>query len=445
MNDHTEQTLPSLEGVPLYPDVKLYGNVLMGMRVWEGDGWKDERMAWKTGCYIHAGLSGPQEVTYRGPDAQRFLSSLSINDCTRWPIGASKHLVMCNADGLIANHCLAVRDREDSFRTFACAPWAFFRLGEAQMNVEAAFRMIFIFQVAGPTSLQVLERVTGESLRDVKFLGYRPTQVPGVDAEIEVARIGMAGTLAYELRGPLEVGPAVYDRVYQAGQDLGIKRLGWRTYMVNHTEGGFPQMAGSFQPAIMFDPAFVNSPMGAALDVSMSGSIDPADVRARLRTPFEVGWGWMAKFNHDFLGRPAVEAEAANPRRTVVILRWNPEDVVDIFASLFQPGEEYKTLELPCAPQSPAGGHADHVTKDGRAVGISSAAVYSYYYREVISQCTLDCDQAQLGTEVVIHWGDYGKRIKEVRATVARFPYLDLPRNEHYDLSTVPSGVPSEP
>jgi hypothetical protein len=37
--------------------------------------------------------------------------------------------------------------------------------------------------------------------------------------------------------------------------------------------------------------------------------------------------------------------------------------------------------------------------------------------------------------------GDYGKRIKEVRAMVGYFPYLDLPGNEHYDLSTVPSGL----
>jgi hypothetical protein len=42
-----------------------------------------------------------------------------------------------------------------------------------------------------------------------------------------------------------------------------------------------------------------------------------------------------------------------------------------------------------------------------------------------------------------VHWGDYGKRIKQIRATVERFPYLDLPRNEKYDLTAVPSGVPA--
>jgi vanillate/3-O-methylgallate O-demethylase len=74
-------------------------------------------------------------------------------------------------------------------------------------------------------------------------------------------------------------------------------------------------------------------------------------------------------------------------------------------------------------------------------VGISSLAVYSYYYRQMISHCTIDLDQAEIGNEVVLQWGDHGRRIKPVRAVVERFPYLDLPRNEAVDLTAIPSGV----
>jgi glycine cleavage system aminomethyltransferase T len=82
------------------------------------------------------------------------------------------------------------------------------------------------------------------------------------------------------------------------------------------------------------------------------------------------------------------------------------------------------------------------VLKDGKPVGISSGIVYSYYFREVISHCTIDIDLAHLGTEVIVKWGDFGGKIKDVRATVARFPYLDLEPNQTYDLSRVPSGLP---
>ena len=429
----------TLNGVPIYPDVSLYSELYSGMVIWEGDGWKQESISWKESCYLHSGLTGMGELTFKGSCAQKLLSKLSINDCYNWPVGKSKHLVMCDENGLIVNHTLAVRDDDDRFRTFAGMPWAIYQNSKLKFDLEISRRDVFILQVAGPLSLTVLEKATRESLRDLAFLAYRPVSVPGIDAEIEVARIGMAGVLAYELRGPIEAGPAVYDLVYQTGKPFGMKRLGWRTYVVNHTEAGFPQIGCTFLPA-MTDPAFRDF-IGAAGAIPMTGSVDPTEFRARMRTPGEVDWSWMAKFNHDFIGKEAVEAEIKNLKRTIVTLRWNPEDVLDTYASLFEQGEEYKTIELPCGQQMPAGGHADLVTKDGKEIGISSSTLYSYYYREVISHCAIDVDQTEIGNEVIVHWGDHGKRIKEIRATVARFPYLDLPRNENYDLGTVPSGL----
>ena len=66
----------------------------------------------------------------------------------------------------------------------------------------------------------------------------------------------MSGNLAYELRGPIEEGPEIYDAVFKAGQDLGIQRLGWRTYLVNHVEGGFPQMTWTFWSSAYLDPGY---------------------------------------------------------------------------------------------------------------------------------------------------------------------------------------------
>ena len=233
------------------------------------------------------------------------------------------------------------------------------------LDVEISVEEIFILQIAGPTSVQVIERLLGQSLRDLEFLAVRDISIAGVDVELdlELSRIGMVDTLAYEIRGPLEAGPAVYDAVYRAGQEFGIARLGWRTYAVNHTEGGFPQVNCTFLPSAVADEGFAQQFAGM-LDTNHTGSVDPADARARLRTPQEVNWAWMAKFDHDFLGREAVEAEAADPtKRKTVILRWNDEDILDVFASQFEPGEEYKYIEFPCAPQQLAGGHADRVTK----------------------------------------------------------------------------------
>jgi len=49
----------------------------------------------------------------------------------------------------------------------------------------------------------------------------------------------------------------------------------------------------------------------------------------------------------------------------------------------------------------------------------------------------IDMDATKIGTEVIVNWGDYGSRIKNVRATVARFPYLIEGRNSDLDVSTI--------
>jgi vanillate/3-O-methylgallate O-demethylase len=228
MSGDSERGILTVGNTPAYPDVPTYRNLDGQLHIWEGDGWKETSLSWKTGCYIASNLSGIPELTYSGPDAQEFLSRLSINNVHKWPIGTSKHLVMPDENGFIANHALTVRDSEDSFRQFASmAPWPVYRAQSLGLDVRIGTRDIFLYQVAGPTSLQVLERLLGKDLRDVAFLAIRKITIPGVDAEadIELSRIGMAGTLAYELRGPLKYGPAVFDAVYQAGKDFGIKRL----------------------------------------------------------------------------------------------------------------------------------------------------------------------------------------------------------------------------
>lgn len=76
-------------------------------------------------------------------------------------------------------------------------------------------------------------------------------------------------------------------------------------------------------------------------------------------------------------------------------------------------------------------GHQDYVTTpDGKVIGYASAGHYSYYYREIISETVIDIDQAEIGNEVIVQGGDAGKRIKNIRARVERYPYLDLPDNK---------------
>jgi len=425
--------------VPFYSDYPLFNLGGGAPRQWEFNGWKQESMSWKTGCYIHGGLSGPAQFLYEGPEAESFLSQICVNSITDFKVGTAKHAIMCAETGHIAGHGVLQRPARDQFRLFVAGPWSRYQHSRTTFDVKETVENNYLFQVAGPNSLRTMEKVTQENLRDINYLRYRQTRIAG--RPVQIMRMGMAGTIAYELHGPIEDGPAIYEEVYQAGLEFGIERLGWLTYPVNHIEAGFPQQSWTFIVAAFADQGFneyvkkvkplrFNSPV-------FSGSIDPNDMQSRFRNPFELGWGRSVRFDHDFIGRTALENEHANPKRTIVTLVWNADDVLDIYASLLRPGQEYKYLELPVTPNYRAVlAHADHVSKGGRMVGVSSGVAYSYYYRQVMSHCVIDLSEAQIGNEVDLHWGDFGGRIKQVRAVVARYPYLNEADNKNLDASS---------
>lgn len=423
--------------IPVYPQYGLFSLTGGYVRQWEYNGWKRESLSWKKSCYIHAGLSGMGQIVYRGRDAEAFLAKTFINGFAKFRIGTAKHAIACDERGLIAGHGVLQRLGEEEFCLYVSGPWAPFAFSQFSGDVEQIIKNDFLFQIAGPTSLDTLEAATGESLRDVNFLRYRQTSVNG--RPVQIMRVGMAGTLAFELHGPLEYAPEIYDAVVKAGQPHGLEMLGWQTFQVNHVEGGFPQQFWTFSSAMHEIPAFrefmAKMPFQFP-DPIMAGSIDPSDFRSRCRTPHEVGWEKSVRLDHDFTGRAAVEQELANPKRTVVTLEWNSDDVKDVYGSLFEEGEEYKYLEIPVSPANRGiCGHADHVIKGDRKIGISSGTVYSYHFRRFISHCTIDIEQAEIGNDVIVLWGDYGKRIKEIRAKVARFPYLSEGRNQVVDVS----------
>ncbi|MDO5690170.1 MAG: aminomethyl transferase family protein [Tissierellia bacterium] len=420
-------------------DVHSYANVFGNLKPWEIDPWQEASLSWKETSYIHTGISN-FGLRLKGPEAQEFLRYASVNKVEPWKLNRGKHLVFCDEKGLIASHALTNRFAEDEFIIYAANPLQVFKLlKEKQYDLELTMPDFFIYQMSGPLSLTIIEKAIGQDLHDIKFLENRKVHWKTLGINVEVQRIGMSGTLAYEVKGEGRLGPDVYDALYNAGKPLGLKRLGWRTYMLNHTEGGYPQGNGSFAYSVDYDPILTPH----LSDSHNIGSVDPKDNRARMRTPYEVDWGWMIDYEKgDFVGKDSLLEERKHPKRRITTLEWNVDDLVDIYRSLYEEGEEpYRYIEYPIGYLQPNGANADRVLdKNGNLVGVSSIVAYSNYYRKTISQCIMDIDQIEEGKEVIVQWGDYGHRIKDVRATIARYPYSLLMENKDYDITSVPKG-----
>jgi len=444
-SDKEGYVLPHSPFVPYDPKaVDFYLGTGFGIAVpYEYTGWRDETMSWKETCYIHGNLNPSPTYLIRGPEAIKFLTDTCVNNFANFPIGTGKHGIMSNEEGLVMMDGVLLRIGEEEFITYWMFPYIAYALMKGNYDAEGEnlTMKVFLFQVAGPRSLEVLEAATGEDLHDIRFMHHRKSSIKGM--EVRVLRVGMAGTLAYEVHGKIEDAHPVYSAILKAGEPFSIRRLGHRAYMMNHTENGFPQAYYHFPYPWDEDKGFKEylDKIGYFIRFrNLSGSMGN-DIRLRYRNPVELGWAGMIKFNHEFVGRKALEKEVANPRRKMVTLVWNKEDIMDVYASQFQPGEPYANMDEPNHyPIKNAESilHADQVLKDGKLIGISSGRAYSYYFREMISLCSIDVAYSAVGTEVIVLWGESGQRQKEIRAIVSRFPYLNENRNEVVDVSNIP-------
>ena len=440
---------------PMPPRAPLYANAFVGVSTHEFTGWRDETLSWKKTCYLHAGLNPCDTIKLKGPDVMKFLSRTFVNNIEKFPVGSIKHGIMCDEQGRVIQDGVLIRAGEDEVETFWFVPKLPFALksgkyGKFDVEMETLTGKVFLFQIAGPASIDTLEAASGQSLRELKFLRITDGVIAG--KKVRICRVGMAGTLAYEVHGAFEDLEDVYDAILEAGEDFGIRRLGSHCYPMNHAENGFPQFAVHFshpkyEPDLQkFSEDNEGMEMWAYLQFEKRGSA--ADDEALFtHNPFELGWGKMVNFNHDFVGKAALEKIKAEDKRRMVTLEWNIEDVADVFTSQFRDGEEaYKYIEQPAALSGWFCGYMEHdrvVNKDGKEIGVSFGRQNSAYFRRMISICCLDTEYTELGTEVMVVWGEPSTRQKKIRAKVARFTYNNIMRNEATDVATLPKAVPS--
>ena len=401
--------------------------------------WIDEQLSWKEACYI-GDWSFISDLEVSGPEAIDLLADISVNSFEEFPVGKGKHIVQCNEEGKVVAEGVVRRVAEDAFILHSTPGyWTQFNLERGNYDATSRELDLFKLQVQGPTSIDVLESVAEGSLRHIEFIRFGTVQIAGHD--VTAFRMGMAGELGFELQGPQEHADEISETIVAAGQDYGIRRLGGRTASINHLEAHFPPRGRVFIPAILDDAreeyqAWLRENMHRVsrdiLTYPIEGSFEADDISAWYRSPVELGWENRIAFDHDFIGREALEAEVENPRRAMVTLAWDDEDVIDVYRSLFEDSTPHKFMEMPNKQKWVM--ESDRVEDDGNLVGVSTFRGYSYYFRKMLSLCTIDVEYSEPGTEVTIVWGEGEDPLspsvethvpKEVRATVAPAPYKE--------------------
>ena len=142
--------------------------------------------------------------------------------------------------------------------------------------------------------------------------------------------------------------------------------------------------------------------------VSLGGSFYSENVADYYFSPYDVGYGRIVKFDHDFIGRKALEAQVAagtTEARRKVTLQWNARTPRKSGGQWSSQASGRSSSTLPIAHYATY--HYDRVeSKDGALRGRSLHTGYSSNYRSVLSLAVVDASVAEPGTEVVVVWGE---------------------------------------
>jgi glycine cleavage system aminomethyltransferase T len=303
--------------------------------------------------------------------------------------------------------------------------------------VNQGRRKYFRYQVQGPNAQKLMTKVTGTVPPDIRFFNMGAFTIGG--HQVRALRHGMVGQPGWELFGPWEHGEDVRQAIVEAGREFGLRQVGARTYPTSCLESGW---IPSPLPAIYTGAAMqkyrqwlgANSYEAMA---SLGGSFYSNNIADYYLTPYDLGYGPFVKFDHDFIGRAALE-RAAQPRKKVTLV-WNGDDVARAMGSLFHAGDIAKYIDLPLANYSTL--PFDAVLKDGTRIGLSTYTGYIYNERAMVSLAVVNNEHSTPGTEVTLVWGEEGRGSSKptverhaqarIRATVAPVPLSEVARTAY--------------
>ena len=442
--------------------VEFLRNQQVGPNVYPGvpaeySNWRNEQKAWAESAVLFNQSYHMVELYVRGPDAFALLESLAINSFKNFAVNKAKQFVPVTPDGYVIGDVILFYLADEEFSLVGRAPaieWVEFHAATGDWNVTVerdertamrtdGKRKNYRFQLQGPNAMKILEKAMGQTPPDLKFFNMAHIDIGGKD--VIALRHGMAGQPGYELFGPWADYQAVHSALVEAGKDHGLALVGGRAYSSNTLESGWlpsplPAVYTGDDPMLKAYREWLSGKSYEGM-CSIGGSYVPETVDGYYLTPWDIGYGHIVKFDHDFVGREALERMAGETHRTKVTLALDNEDVLRVMSSMFAKGSRAKFFEFPSAVYSM---HPfDEVRVDGKVIGVSTWIGYSSNEGRMLSLAMIDPAHVEMGKEVTLVWGEpNGGTSKptvepheqvEIKAIVSPVPYSETARDSYAD------------
>jgi vanillate/3-O-methylgallate O-demethylase len=442
--------------------VELLRNSQIGAYIYpvvpyEFSNWRREQKAWRETAVLFDQTHHMVNFHFKGPDALKLIEHTGSGSVANFPVNQAKQFVPCTPAGHVIGDGILFHLDEDEFVWVGRNPaanWLRYHCetGDYKLDFEyddrspgrtfghAVTRKYWRFQIQGPNAWQVIEKLNGEPMEQVKFFRMGEMNLGG--ARVRTLRHGMAGEPGLELWGPYEGYDEVRETILEAGREFGLEPCGARAYASNTLESGW---IPSPLPAVYTGEELRGYrewlPAGGyEANASLYGSFVSENIEDYYLNPWELGYGQFVKFDHDFIGRDALERIEPETQRKKVTLAWSGEDVLKIIASLFEvEGESHQFFDVPIANYG-AAGYDSVIDADGNVVGFSMFTGYSANEKRALSLATVD-QSVEIDSEVHVVWGEPGGGTRKltvepheqitVRAIVSPVPFSVTARTQY--------------
>ena len=296
-----------------------------------------------------------RQVEITGPDAYKFIQLLTPRDLSKLAVGQCKYVLIINNEGGILNDPVLLRLAENHFWLSLADSdillWAQGVAVNSGLDVQIKEPDVSPLQLQGPTSGEIMVKLFGEDIKDLKYYWLREYNLDGIP--LIVSRTGWSSELGYEiyLRDGSK-GNELYEKIMEAGKEHGLKP--GHTSSIRRIEGGM-----------------------------LSYHAD-ADISTN---PFELGLDRLVNLDSDinFVGKGALQ-------------------------KIKQDGITRKQvgLEIDCVPLKGPNTTFWPLNKDNKKIGKITSAVYSPRLKKNIALAIIENNHSEIGSKLQVN-SDNGK------------------------------------
>jgi len=213
------------------------------------------------------------EFWIRGPRSLDLIQYITSNDASRLTDGKVQYSCFPNGKGGIVDDLLVYRMADQEYLLVVNAAniekdWNWVKLHGEKMGLKTGTEMVNAsdeyaqLAVQGPLAMKAMQKLTPEPVVDMEYYTHRTVEFAGVK-DVLFATTGYTGSGGCEIYMKNEVAPLIYEAVFEAGKEFGIKPIGLGARDTLRLEMGF---------------------------CLYGNDIDDAT------SPIEAGLGWITKF-----------------------------------------------------------------------------------------------------------------------------------------------------